>query len=416
MRITGKTAGYALAGLGWATLALGLGLDQAGLRAGPALATVGGWVIATGLALSVISATERGFGALDRFFGEILARTRRPAPRVEPTFDAVAEPAPAPALAAPAAPSYPGTHGLPSRRADAPPLPPRPVPARPARPPAPVSAFAQPPLAPPAAPAPAPAMRGLAAAYAPDDDADDIDEAAYAPDMRGAADTREPRLQDRQPPRRATAPRPTPPRLPRADFPDPAARQERGFRPAGPRAQESQIDAYPLDAPQPSRPPALAPAWAPRDRLRAPSPAPLPPASQSAAATPGFDELLDRAALEARVGVAESGEAAKEPVAAQAAPARKPAFHPAPAAPANLDAPRAEARRSQPAPRPPSGQRSAGAAVIEEGEIAGHAYRVLADLTVEIDTVLGARAFDSMEAARRFVGAPDRAARARSVA
>ncbi|QLP96633.1 MAG: hypothetical protein HZY79_03420 [Rhodoblastus sp.] len=55
--------------------------------------------------------------------------------------------------------------------------------------------------------------------------------------------------------------------------------------------------------------------------------------------------------------------------------------------------------------------------MIEEGEIAGHAYRVLADLTVEIDTLLGARLFESMEAARRFVGAPDRAAaRARSVA
>ncbi|QLP96634.1 MAG: hypothetical protein HZY79_03425 [Rhodoblastus sp.] len=92
MQLTGKTAGYVVAGLGWTFLGTGLGLDHAGLRFGAPLATVGGWVIATGLAMAVIAASERGFGALDRFFSEILARTRRAAPRVEPTFDAVAAP------------------------------------------------------------------------------------------------------------------------------------------------------------------------------------------------------------------------------------------------------------------------------------------------------------------------------------
>jgi len=139
------------------------------------------------------------------------------------------------------------------------------------------------------------------------------------------------------------------------------------------------------------------------------------PALAPLASVRAFEELLDWAALESRAaGLAAAQPRAIEPrpveprvaqprpaepsePAPVAAPAPRPSFHPAPAAPANFDPPRA--------------------ALIEEGEIAGHVYRVLADLTVEIDTLLGVRRFDSMEAARRFVGAPDRlAARARSVA
>ena len=67
---------------------------------------------------------------------------------------------------------------------------------------------------------------------------------------------------------------------------------------------------------------------------------------------------------------------------AEAARASAGAFYPSPAAPANLDTPRA--------------------GVIEEGEIAGHAYRVLADLTVEVDTLLGARTYDSPERGARL--------------
>ena len=142
------------------------------------------------------------------------------------------------------------------------------------------------------------------------------------------------------------------------------------------------------------------------------------PALAPLASVRAFEELLDWAALESRAAGLAAAQPRPveprpvEPRAAQprpvepsepapaapvAASAPRPSFHPAPAAPANFDPPRA--------------------ALIEEGEIAGHVYRVLADLTVEIDTLLGVRRFDSMEAARRFVGAPDRlAARARSVA
>lgn len=221
MRLTGKTAGYAAAGVGWAMLTLGLGLDQAGLRAGAPLATIGGWVIATGLAVAVIAATERGFGALDRFFGEILSRTRRPAPRVEPTFDAFPDAPRAPALAPP------------GRRAEAP-----------AR------------LPPDARPAPAP-PRSVAAYAAQDgDDEPSLPLAAPAagraplapPRARRpppAPERREPSTPKRQPgaypldaPQPARPPAPAPAAARPSDPPAPARWREDGAD-AGPRRRQS---------------------------------------------------------------------------------------------------------------------------------------------------------------------------------
>lgn len=458
MRLTGKTAGYLVAGIGWATLAFGIGLDQAGLRFGAPLSTVGGWVIASGLALAVIAATERGFGALDRFFGEILARTRRAPPRVEPTFDALAE-AP-PALAAPQPRRAAEPAGRLAQEA-APRLVDQKAPSRrlehePRRMEQEMRRTEQEPA--PRRPAPQPAPLAFAG-YEMDDEDDD---AAFAPRRAAPA----PRAAEAAP-RRAPSERPAFDRAAQDWLTQERLRSEHGrqdrprrddyaadYAPAPParerlapparhvaeidegRDQGYRPDAYPIEAPQPVRAgraneghgpthaQAHASAAAPRELPRAAPPAFAPPLTREEPthAPRSFDEELDWAAQETR------GFPQSDTRAAPAAPAARPAYHPAPAAPANLDLPRAAQdaprayhdapRAEHEGQRAPQRQRSEAprASVIEEGELAGHTYRVLADLTVEIDTVLGARVFDSMEAARNFVGAPTRAPRARSVA
>ncbi|MBL8586929.1 MAG: hypothetical protein JNK46_00225, partial [Methylobacteriaceae bacterium] len=152
----GKCAGLALACVGWAALIAGLVLVHLNQPAGGYVVTVAQWVIATGLAFAVIGATETGFGALDRFFSEILARTRRDEARAE-----AAAPPPAldwrqaPVAAAPAIEPW---------------APPEPAPAAPRRPAAPPAAATPPskPTAPPARPAAAPPpLRPAAAANRP---------------------------------------------------------------------------------------------------------------------------------------------------------------------------------------------------------------------------------------------------------
>ena len=80
-RMSGKRIGLGLACIGWAGFIAGLVLGHAGEAAGATLVAIAQWVIVTGLAIAVIGATENGFGALDRFFAEIAARSRAAAPR-----------------------------------------------------------------------------------------------------------------------------------------------------------------------------------------------------------------------------------------------------------------------------------------------------------------------------------------------
>ncbi len=99
-RMSGKRIGLGLACIGWAGFIAGLVLGHAGEAAGATLVAIAQWVIVTGLAIAVIGATENGFGALDRFFAEIAARSRAAAPRPEAKPVATAPNAIAPAAGA----------------------------------------------------------------------------------------------------------------------------------------------------------------------------------------------------------------------------------------------------------------------------------------------------------------------------
>jgi hypothetical protein len=451
MNWDGKTSGVVIACVGWSTLGIGLALDYAGAKPGISVATVGGWTIATGLAVAIIGSSERGFGALDRFFGEILARTRPAPPRIEPSFDGRMRQLPPPA-AQTAAPS----------QAAAPRRLPRPAPAfepfddgltseaTPDFELAEASAFATYAAATQGEEPDARRSFGRRGEQRPQAQERAIQERAIqerAIQERAAQDRalQERALQERAAQERAAQERAAQERLNQERLNQERAAQERRsagaspaarvapLRPAPERAyrQETEVDAE-LDADfdraraqgAPRRSPGSASQSAPAstsprpgsDARAAPQRsvqrvASAPPQHSQSAHGPSsrqaldpqgaggglaFEELIDWALLEAEAsGRAGNGSPSNAPTprqAFQAPPEAQPrsAYHPAPEAPANLDAPpRMNAERT----------------AIEQGEIGGRPYRLYDDLTVEVDTLLGRRGFDSMEAACRFVGA-----------
>lgn len=126
--------------------------------------------------------------------------------------------------------------------------------------------------------------------------------------------------------------------------------------------------------------------------------------------------VLPSRPLTAKAPLAQRPPAAKSEPALSRAPAtkplrtEKPAAKPAPTkqAAAKPSPTRANAAPAQlpPVTIPPSLTTQATPAYpIEEGFIADRAYRILSDGTVEVETLLGVRAFESLDVAREFIGA-----------